>query len=57
MLFPLGLDTTRLSRWPRASLGIAVLCVLAFLLTECSGGEAEAQRAFEECARYHEDHP
>jgi membrane associated rhomboid family serine protease len=57
VLLPLGLDTTRLNRLPRASLAIAGLCVIAFLFTECSGAGSAVQSAAEECERYYSDHP
>lgn len=57
MFLPLGLDETRLSRIPRASLAIAGLCLATFLLTQCSGSERELRRAAEEVERYHQERP
>ncbi len=57
MLIPVGLDETRLNRWPWISIAILASCVLAFLATSFSGGEKAARSRFEEVAAYWGAHP
>ncbi len=52
MLVPIGLDNTRLSRWPRVSTAIVVLCVLTFFGTLFSSAYREARDVRDEAVRY-----
>ncbi len=54
MLFPVGLDETRLNRRPWISIAILALCVLAFLATALSGAESTVRAKFEEVGSYWE---
>jgi membrane associated rhomboid family serine protease len=52
VLIPIGLDNARLSRWPRASTAIVVLCVLAFFGTLFSSAYQQANDARDEAVHY-----
>ncbi|HET6438938.1 MAG TPA: rhomboid family intramembrane serine protease [Anaeromyxobacter sp.] len=57
MLIPIGLDNVRLSRLPYVSLGIAVLCLVAFAASAISSAEAEAKQARSRAIEYLVAHP
>jgi membrane associated rhomboid family serine protease len=55
LLLPLGLDSTRLSRWPRVSTAIVATCVVMLVITKLS--ERAFDRAAQEFAEYYGRHP
>jgi membrane associated rhomboid family serine protease len=61
VLLPIGLEDSEVNRLPWVTLGIAGVCVLAFLTTWVlpggGGGERELQSRFHEVAQYWREHP
>jgi membrane associated rhomboid family serine protease len=57
VLIPVGLDETRLNRWPWVSIAILVTCILSFLASSFSSGEKAAEARLTEVVRYWTAHP
>lgn len=57
MLVPVGLDETRLARWPWITTAILAACVLVFLGQAVSSAEDEVERAAGALAAHWAVHP